>query len=157
MGPADCPILHLSSQCYTASEGERYIPTPTIEISPALPFAKKSEYLTVDNAAQMYSSNLARRSSSLPRNLGSAPFQANVAAGSRRSLSIRLNVSFASETQVAYTIISLLDSMDDIIHPSPISRCQTDHPLRLGIREIERNILNLPSAKPWDEGNGSSH
>lgn len=60
--------------------------------------------------------------------------------------------------QGAYTIISLLDGMNDIIHPPPIRRCQADHPLRLLIRKVERNIFNLPSADTSDTpGQDSSH
>ena len=54
---------------YVHDQGLKSLPTPEIEMSPALLFCKKSEYLTVDRAAQMYSSNRKRRSSSLPRNL----------------------------------------------------------------------------------------
>ena len=45
--------------------------------------------------------------------------------------------------QGAYAIPALLDGMYDIIHPPPISRCQTDHPLQSGIREIKRDIFDL--------------
>jgi hypothetical protein len=63
--PASAPMISAKSE----RAGSQDSPTPTIETSPALPFWRKSEYLTLDNAAQMYSSNLARKSSSLPRNL----------------------------------------------------------------------------------------
>lgn len=122
----------------------RDIPTPTIDISPALPLAKKSEYFTVDNAAQMYSSNRARKSSSLPRNLGLAfPLFDGVYTYVVRCPSGWI-VSFArNRKQGAHTIISLLDCVYDIIHPPPISRCKADHSFSFRICEIERNILNL--------------
>lgn len=38
---------------------------------------------------------------------------------------------------------SIFDSLDDLIHPESITRCQCDHSLKLGVAKLERSLFDL--------------